>query len=85
MTDSYDVQVAQRGLVTLPKALREAYGLEPGVHLALLDLGGVFVLSKVRSQVDDLADAIAQQLAAEGESLETILAAVRETRATYEA
>ena len=78
------LQVAQRGLVTLPKSLREQYGIEPGDELTMLDLGGVFVLSPRRSEIDRLADRIAVELRDRGETLESMLQAVREVREKYD-
>lgn len=75
--------MAQRGLITIPKTLREAYGLQPGDALTLLDLGGVLVLSPKPSQVDELAERIAAELQAKGESLESMLQALREERGRY--
>jgi bifunctional DNA-binding transcriptional regulator/antitoxin component of YhaV-PrlF toxin-antitoxin module len=72
MNDTMTVQVVQRGLVTLPKALRQAYHIQEGDQLTLLDLGGVFVLSPRRSEVDGIADQIRSALVEEGESLEGI-------------
>jgi hypothetical protein len=46
----------------------------------LLDLGGVFVLSPQPSEIDALADTIVADLEARGETLETMLQAVREER-----
>jgi len=46
----------------------------------LLDLGGVFVLSPRRSEIDALADRMAAQWAEDGETLETMLQALREER-----
>jgi bifunctional DNA-binding transcriptional regulator/antitoxin component of YhaV-PrlF toxin-antitoxin module len=77
------VQVAKRGLLTLPKALRDAYNIEPGDAFTLLDLGGVFVLSPRPSEVDELADSIAADLQARGETLQSMLQALREERAKY--
>jgi bifunctional DNA-binding transcriptional regulator/antitoxin component of YhaV-PrlF toxin-antitoxin module len=85
MTDTISIQVAQRGLVTLPKALREAYSIREGDHLTLLDLGGVFVLSPRRSEIDRIADQLSSTLAERGESLESMLQALREARQRYEA
>ena len=79
------VQVAQRGVVVLPKALRQAYGLEPGDRLTLLDLGGAFVLSPRPSQVDALAVRISGELAEKGQTLESLLRALREEREHYAA
>jgi AbrB family looped-hinge helix DNA binding protein len=74
------VRVARRGLLTLPKALRDAYNIAPGDALTLLDLGGVFVLSPRLSEVDALADPIATDLQARGETLASMLQALREER-----
>jgi AbrB family looped-hinge helix DNA binding protein len=74
------VRVAKRGLLTLPKALRDAYNIEPGDALTLLDLGGVFVLSPRLSEIDALAEPIAADLQARGETLASMLQALREER-----
>lgn len=84
MTDAMTVQVAQRGLVTLPKALRDTYRIREGDQLTLLDLGGVFVISPRRSEIDVLAEALSDSLAEQGESLESMLRALREARQRYE-
>ena len=78
------LHVAQRGLITIPKSLREAYGIQPGDALTLLDLGGVFVLSPKASQIDTLADRIAAELQDRGETLESMLQALREERERYD-
>ncbi len=83
MSDTMTVQMAQRGLLTLPKALRESYNLKPGDSFTLLDLGGVFVLSPRRSEIDALADRLVQELTEQGETLETMLQALREERERY--
>ncbi len=80
---SITVQVAQRGLVTIPKTLRDTYGIRPGDTLVLLDLGGVFVLTPKRSEVDTLANRLAVELRDKGETLETMLQALREERERY--
>lgn len=83
MSDTVTLQLAQRGVLTLPKTLREIYNLQPGDSFTLLDLGGVFVLSPRRSQIDALADRLTQTLAQQGESLESMLQALREERERY--
>lgn len=80
---STTVQVAQRGLITLPKTLREDYNIHPGDSLTLLDLGGVFVLSPRRSEVDTIADKLRTEWQDKGETLESMLQALREERAEY--
>ncbi len=83
MTDTKVIRVAQRGVVTLPKSLREAYGLEAGDLLTLLDLGGVFVFSPRQTEIDALADRITKSLEAKGETLESMLQVLREERESY--
>jgi AbrB family looped-hinge helix DNA binding protein len=80
---STTVQVAQRGLITLPKTLREDYNIRPGDLLTLLDIGGVFVLSPRRSEVDAMADRVRSEWQDQGETLESMLQALREERAKY--
>jgi bifunctional DNA-binding transcriptional regulator/antitoxin component of YhaV-PrlF toxin-antitoxin module len=77
------IQLAQRGVLTLPKSIRQAYHLEPGDELTLIDLGGVFVLSPRRSEIDALAGQISQSLSEKGESLESMLQALRQAREKY--
>jgi bifunctional DNA-binding transcriptional regulator/antitoxin component of YhaV-PrlF toxin-antitoxin module len=83
MTDTTVIRVAQRGVVTLPKSLREAYGLEAGDLLTVLDLGGVFVLSPRESEINALADRISKGFEAKGETLEGMLQVLREERENY--
>jgi len=77
------LQVAQRGLITLPKSLREAYGIEAGDTLTLLDLGGVFVLAPRPSEVEVLAEQLAAEWKGRGETLQSMLQALREERERY--
>jgi bifunctional DNA-binding transcriptional regulator/antitoxin component of YhaV-PrlF toxin-antitoxin module len=83
MSDTTTVRMAQRGVVTLPKTLRESYNLRPGDNFTLLDLGGVFVLSPRRSEVDSLANRLTQALTERGQTLETMLQTLREERERY--
>ncbi len=80
MENVLTIKVAKRGTITLPKSLRERYRIQEGDGLTLLDLGGVFVLTTGRSQVDELAGRIAQALQERGESLESMLQTLREER-----
>ena len=77
---SITLQMARRGVITIPKSLRESYGMQPGDTFTLLDLGGVFVLNPQRSEIDVIADKVAAQWREDGESLETMLRALREER-----
>jgi len=83
MLQAMTVQVSQRGVLTLPKELRDAYHLKTGDDLTLIDLGGVFVLSPRRSHIDALAAQITEALTAQGETLESMLRALREERERY--
>ena len=83
MSNPLMVRVAQRGVLTLPKSLRETYDLKTGDTLSLMDLGGVFVLSPRRSEVDMLAEKVTQELIRGGETLESMLQALREERDRY--
>ena len=78
--ESVTLQMAQRGVITIPKSLRESYNLRPGDTFTLLDLGGIFVLNPRRSEIDAIADRIAAQWSEDGESLEAMLKALREER-----
>ena len=83
MSDTIAIQMAQRGVMTLPKNLRDSYNLKPGDSFTLLDLGGVFVISPRPSEIDLLADRLSQSLMEEGETLETMLRVLREERERY--
>ncbi|MEZ4594782.1 MAG: AbrB/MazE/SpoVT family DNA-binding domain-containing protein [Chloroflexota bacterium] len=85
MSDTITLQMGQRGVMTFPKTWRETYRIQPGDQFTLLDVGGVFILSPVRTQVDALADQITQTLVEQGESLEGMLLALREEREQYDA
>lgn len=60
--ESATLQISQRGVITIPKSLRDTYGLADGDTLTLLDLGGVFVLAPVRTEIEALAGRVAAQL-----------------------
>ena len=77
---SITLHMAKRGVITIPKSLRESYGMKPGDTFTLLDLGGVLLLNPRRSEVDGIADRIAVQWAEDGETLETMLEALRQER-----
>jgi bifunctional DNA-binding transcriptional regulator/antitoxin component of YhaV-PrlF toxin-antitoxin module len=86
MPGSYNLQLSEDGEVILPEAWQENYGLQPGDPLMLYDLGdGVLVLKMTqrRSTIDILADRIRADLEEQGETLETMLQALREERERY--
>jgi len=79
-----EIQMAQRGVIVIPKPLRQAYNLKAGSRMTLLDLGGVFVLSPQVSEVDALADRVSRSLAEQGVTLEGMLRTLREERERYQ-
>ena len=85
MNNTFQVQVVRRGIITLPKELREHNNIEEGDTLTLIDLGdGVVVMSPQRSRVDEIANKLAKEWQDSGESLETMLSTLREVRAEYD-
>jgi AbrB family looped-hinge helix DNA binding protein len=85
MNNTFQVQVVRRGIITLPKELREQNNIEEGDMLTLIDLGdGVVVMSPQRSRVDEIANKLAKEWQDSGESLETMLSTLREVRAEYD-
>ncbi|MCL4273169.1 MAG: AbrB/MazE/SpoVT family DNA-binding domain-containing protein [Anaerolineales bacterium] len=83
--NTFQVQVVRRGIITLPKELREHNNIEEGDTLTLIDLGdGVVVISPKRSRVDEIADKLAKEWQDSGESLESMLSTLREVRAEYD-
>lgn len=83
--NTFQVQVVRRGIITLPKELREHNNIEEGDTLTLIDLGdGVVVMSSKRSRVDEIADKLAKQWQDSGETLESMLSTLREVRAEYD-
>lgn len=86
MSSIFEVKVVRRGVITLPKELRDRNHIEEGDLFTLIELGdGVVVMSPRRSRVDEIADKLAAEWKDSGESLESMLAALREVRSEYEA
>ena len=85
MNNTFQVQVVRRGIITLPKELREHNNIEEGDTLTLIDLGdGVVVMSPQRSRVDEIANKLTKEWQDSGESLESMLSTLREVRAEYD-
>lgn len=81
--DTLGMTVGKRGVITLPKAIRERYRLGPGSRVTLHDLDGVLILRPDTSEIDALAASIADDLADRGESLESMISVLREERSRY--
>jgi bifunctional DNA-binding transcriptional regulator/antitoxin component of YhaV-PrlF toxin-antitoxin module len=77
------VQIRDRGVLTLPKSLRERYDLKTGDALRLVDLDGVFLLTPLAPMVPELAREIARLREEAGLSVDELVSAVREQRARY--
>ncbi|NOZ05496.1 MAG: AbrB/MazE/SpoVT family DNA-binding domain-containing protein [Chloroflexi bacterium] len=77
------VQVRQRGTLTLPAALREKYRIRRGDTFRLVDLDGIFVLTRMVPMVPELAREIEKARLAAGLSTEDLLNNLREQRERY--
>lgn len=80
LSPSQAIQVRERGVVTLPKRLRERYGLDVGDVLDVLDLDGVFVLSPRASVVPELAAEIERLRIEAGYTTVQLLESLRAVR-----
>ena len=76
----YRVELNDQGMIALPDVLRKKFAA--GL-LTLLDLEGVYLLIPGPLETDRLADEIATEWRAKGESLESMLQALREHRERY--
>jgi bifunctional DNA-binding transcriptional regulator/antitoxin component of YhaV-PrlF toxin-antitoxin module len=84
MKITFQVQVGRRGVITFPKELRDQNDIADGEILNLIELSrDVYVISRRRSRVDEVANKLAQEWQDSGESLESMLTALREVRAEY--
>lgn len=82
---SQQVQVRQRGTLTIPAGLREKYGIEPGDTFQLVDLDGIFVLTPMVPMVPELAREIERLRREAGLSTDELLQGLREQRERYRA
>ena len=85
MNTTYQIQVGRRGVITFPKELRDQNNIADGEILNLIELSDdVFVISRRRSRVDEVANKLAKEWQDSGESLESMLTTLREVRAEYD-
>jgi AbrB family looped-hinge helix DNA binding protein len=78
------VQIRRKGVITLPKELRNRYGLDEGDVFTLEDLGdGSFLLIPRASPVARLGDRVAKVMQQEGVSPEEVLKTLEEERENY--
>jgi len=83
MAEDHQVQMAKRGVVTIPQVLQKKYNLKTGDVFTLIDLGGTFVLNPHRSIIDELAEEITQELMKKGKTLEAMLKLLKDRRKRY--
>jgi len=85
MNTTYQVQVGRRGVITFPKELRDQNNITDGEILNLIELSeNVFVISRRRFQVNEVANQLAQEWQDSDESLESMLLTLREVRAEHD-
>jgi AbrB family looped-hinge helix DNA binding protein len=85
MGTTYQIQVGRRGVITFPKELRDQKDIAEGEILNLIELSDdVFVVSRRRSKIDDVANQLAREWQDSGTSLESMLKTLREVRAEYD-
>lgn len=85
MTTRYTTRITSKGQVTIPKAIRELYGLEKGDYLVLEPRGEDLVVRKGRMVTSDedfgtLAARVAERFEERGISREDVEDAVRWAR-----
>jgi len=77
------VQVRERGVVTLPAALRAKNGIRVGDTFRIIDLDGLFVLTPMVPMVPELAREIDRLRREAGISAEDLLEGLKAERARY--
>ena len=74
------VKLRQRGVITLPKEVREKYDLAEGDALHLVDLDGAVVLSPMIPVVPELAREIARVRQEQNLTMDELLDSLRSER-----
>ncbi|MFQ6607024.1 MAG: AbrB/MazE/SpoVT family DNA-binding domain-containing protein [Fidelibacterota bacterium] len=77
------IQIRKRGVLTLPKVLREKYRLDEGDPVTLIDLGEGILISPKLTIVPKLVAELEYMMEKEGLSLEDLLQGVAEERSRY--
>jgi len=77
------IQVRKRGTFTFPAALRERYNINSGDTFRLVDLDGIFVLTRMVPLVPELAREIERARLEAGLGLKEMLKALRKQRERY--
>ena len=85
MGTTYQIQVGRRGVITFPKELRDQKDIAEGEILNLIELSDdVFVVSRRRSKIDEVANQLAREWQDSDASFESMLKILREVRAEYD-
>ncbi|MCY0878748.1 MAG: hypothetical protein OWU84_07405 [Firmicutes bacterium] len=74
------LEVRDRGVVTLSKAVRQRYSLAPDTPLTLIDLDGILLLRARIPMVTELAQQIASEQERAGLAVDDLLTAWRHDR-----
>lgn len=78
--ESRSVTLRDRGVLTLPKSLRDEYDLGEGDALHLVDAGGAFILTPMQPMVPSLSSKIEKLREETGLSAEELLSRLQEER-----
>jgi AbrB family looped-hinge helix DNA binding protein len=79
----YQIQVAKRGIITLPAEVRRENQIREGQTLSLIDWDGVLIIAPQELHTDRLANRLAKVWQEQGLDLETMLKTLREVRSEY--
>lgn len=71
--EASDIEVRERGQVTLPKALREAMHLETGDSLRAVKIANAIVLTPLRMDLEGLRKQMRKAMKLHGVSAEDLL------------
>lgn len=78
------LRIRSKGTIALPASLRKKYKLEEGAILTIIDLSeGIILLKPMVSQVNELANQIANKFREENITLADLLQALDEEREKY--
>ncbi len=77
------IQVRQRGTFTLPAQLRERYKIKEGDTFRLIDLDGIFIMTRMVPLVPELAREIEKARLEAGLSTKEMLEALSRERVRY--
>ena len=82
---STTVEIARRGQITIPKALRDKLGIEEGTKYTLRSLtGGILVLTPQPVQANSARERLQALLSGKGATLDSMLGELRLLRESSE-